>query len=98
MKKYLRLFPYIFYGLLGVFLFIYLSNINYSSLCAIQIDTNFILFALIIGLISRFWLAIIWLAMLARLGAKRIHHNYPVFFMFLQNPGWVATFPERRPG
>lgn len=91
MKKYIKIFPYVFYALLLIFIFIYLGTIDYRRLVNIEFDWLFISFSILFALIARFWQVIVWFAILIGLGAKDILNNWnKLLFVFAKS--WLGRY------
>lgn len=76
MNKLLKAFPYIFYTLFVMFIIIYIKNIDYSKLASVRLDWAVLFISAMLALTARYWQVIIWLAILAGLGAKDLIKNH----------------------
>ncbi|MGE5327866.1 MAG: lysylphosphatidylglycerol synthase domain-containing protein [Thiobacillus sp.] len=85
-----KIIPTLFYGLLLIFLFIYLRSINYSKLSSIQINWYYIILATVFGIWFRYWGAFIWLKLLRGLGAKNITFNPQLVYVYAKS--WMGRY------
>jgi hypothetical protein len=75
-KRALRwLFPTVFYGALVAFLFLYLRTLDFESLVRIHFEWIFLAVAVVLGLCNRYWMVVIWLTILRKLGAASFRRD-----------------------
>lgn len=83
--------PVVFYGLLVVFLGIYLKSIDYSKFQDAHFIWWYVGIASIVGLFSRFWQIFIWLVLLKSLGAKDLHkHTRQLIYVYAKS--WMGRY------
>ena len=85
-----KVFPLIFYGLLFVFLVIYLQSIDYSVFKDIALNWWFLLIAFAFGLFFRYWTAYIWVVLLRSLGAKEVRLNRDLLYVYAKS--WLGRY------
>lgn len=69
LKKYL---PAIFYGLVIVFLVVYLKSIDFSKFRNAHFVWSYLFLASVLGLAARYWAIFVWFVILKNLGAKNL--------------------------
>jgi uncharacterized membrane protein YbhN (UPF0104 family) len=67
-----KLIPVIFYGLLLLFLALYLKSIDFSKFHEAHFAWSYVVIASVIGLATRYWQIFIWLTLLKGLGAQNL--------------------------
>lgn len=72
-QKLLRAIPLIFYSVLIVFLYLYLSRIDFSQFGQAEFVWGYILLASLLGLSTRLWQSLVWLVILNSLGANGLY-------------------------
>ena len=85
-----RLVPIIFYGLLAVFLVIYLQHIDYDKFANIRIHWYYLAIATGIGLAFRFWGAYVWISLLRLLGAHNAFYNPAFIYVYAKS--WLGRY------
>ena len=85
-----KVFPLIFYGLLFVFLFIYLQSIDYSVFKDITLNWWFLAIALVFGMFFRYWTAYIWVVLLRSLGASEVRLNRDLLYVYAKS--WLGRY------
>ncbi|HEY5695845.1 MAG TPA: lysylphosphatidylglycerol synthase domain-containing protein [Candidatus Saccharimonadales bacterium] len=86
-----KIAPAVFYGLLAIFLVVYLTKINYSQFATIHWNLQFIVLATLFGLAMRFWQVLIWINLLFNLGAKRLKENISQL-TFVYAKSWLGRY------
>jgi uncharacterized membrane protein YbhN (UPF0104 family) len=86
-----RAIPILFYGLLLVFLVLYLRSIDFSKFKDAQFVWVYIGIASVIGLVSRFWQIFIWLVLLDGLGAKGLRGNIRQL-IYVYAKSWLGRY------
>lgn len=74
-KLALKAIPYIFYALLIIFLFLYITHIDFSKFRSATFAWHFVIIASLFGLASRFWQIFIWFNLLRNLGATGLRKS-----------------------
>lgn len=86
-----KLFPYFFYGLLGIFLFFYLRSIDYGQFKNAEYAWQFMLVSGILALSARFWQVYIWFTLLKGLGAKDLKSSR-VQLIYVYAKSWLGRY------
>lgn len=89
-KTAFKLIPWVFYGLLLVFLVLYLRSIDYSKLADISISWPFVLIATAFALAFRYWGAYIWVVLLRSLGAANVRLNRALVYIYAKS--WLGRY------
>lgn len=89
-KTAFKLIPWAFYGLLLVFLVLYLRSIDYSKLADISISWPFVLIATAFALAFRYWGAFIWVVLLRSLGAATVRLNRTLVYIYAKS--WLGRY------
>lgn len=89
-KTAFKLIPWVFYGLLLVFLVLYLRSIDYSKLADISISWPFVLIATAFALAFRYWGAYIWVVLLRSLGAANVRLNRTLIYIYAKS--WLGRY------
>lgn len=89
-KTAFKLIPWVFYGLLLVFLVLYLRSIDYSKLADISISWPFVLIATAFALAFRYWGAYIWVVLLRSLGAATVRLNRTLVYIYAKS--WLGRY------
>lgn len=85
-----KVFPFLFYGLLFVFLAIYLQSIDYSVFKDVQLNWWFLVIAFIFAMFFRYWTAYIWVVLLRNLGAKSIRLTRDLLYVYAKS--WLGRY------
>lgn len=85
-----KVFPFIFYGLLFVFLAIYLQSIDYSVFKDIEVNWWYLVIAFVFGLFFRYWSAYIWVVLLKNLGAKNVRLSRDLLYVYAKS--WLGRY------
>lgn len=86
----IKIFPVIFYGLLFVFLVIYLQSIDYSVFRDIELHWWYLVVAFMFGLFFRYWSAYIWVVLLKNLGAKGVRLGRDLLYVYAKS--WLGRY------
>ena len=89
-KTAFKLIPWVFYGLLLVFLVLYLRSIDYSKLADISISWPYVLIATAFALAFRYWGAFIWVVLLHSLGAATVRLNRTLVYIYAKS--WLGRY------
>lgn len=89
-KTAFKLIPWVFYGLLLVFLVLYLRSIDYSKLTDISISWPYVLIATAFALAFRYWGAYIWVVLLRSLGAATVRLNRTLVYIYAKS--WLGRY------
>ena len=99
--KYLKshsgtIFAVSFYGLLAIFLFLYIDRLDFSQIEAININWYYILAATVFGIFTRYFSAYTWVAILRKLGTANI--SYSVELINVYAKAWLGRYiPGKAP-
>lgn len=86
-----KILPLVFYSLIIVFVYIYISSIDFQKIFSIQINWMFLVAAVFVGLIARYWNALIWLILLSTLGAKDLYiHIKELLYVYAKS--WMGRY------
>jgi len=85
-----KVFPAIFYGLLFVFLFIYLKSIDYSVFKEVEFNWWYLLVSFAFGIFFRYWSAYIWVVLLKNLGAKDVRLSTDLLYIYAKS--WLGRY------
>lgn len=85
-----KIIPLTFYGLLLLFLYLYLRSIDFSQLDNVRIDWRYMSVAVILGLAARYWGAFIWFVILAGLGAKDLKDKTQLVYVYAK--AWMGRY------
>src|SRR5690606_14053307 len=85
-----KLVPIVFYGLLVVFLGLYLQSIDYSRLGEAKFHTGYFVIASILALGFRYWGAYIWTVLLRSLGAKSVRMDLTLTYVYAKS--WLGRY------
>ena len=86
-----KLIAPLFYGLLVLFLVVYVQKLDWSQLNNIHISWIYVVIASILAIIFRYWGSVIWLVILRSLGAKRLRHNLAQLF-YVYGKSWLGRY------
>lgn len=86
----LKIIPFMFYALLFVFLFLYLRSIDFSKLESVTVDWRYMIPAVGLGLVGRYWGAFIWFVILAGLGAKNLTNKTQLVYVYAK--AWMGRY------
>lgn len=90
-KPLLKVFPYIFYGLLIAFLIIYVEKLDWSRLNDIDLGVTLAIIATLLALLSRYWGAFIWIILLRNLGATNLQPQLlPLLYVYAKS--WLGRY------
>jgi uncharacterized membrane protein YbhN (UPF0104 family) len=89
-RKLRHVFPVVFYGLLIIFLVIYLLNLDIETLRTIEIHWLYLVLATFLGLGFRFWGVFIWISILRSLGAKNLTNKAELTFVYAKS--WLGRY------
>ncbi len=91
MKRVVRVgIPIAFYVLLIAFLVFYLSGIEWDRLVGLRFDWFYFLLACVLGLVSRYWGAYIWIVILRSLGAKQAKYRPGLVYIYAKS--WLGRY------
>jgi len=90
MKKILKLFPYLFYTLLIVFLILYVQSIDLDRLQEISLNWWYFALATILALTFRYWGAYIWTVLLRSLGASNVRFSNNLIYVYAKS--WLGRY------
>ena len=82
--------PWVFYGLLLVFLVIYLQSIDLAKLQNVDIAWQYVLIATGLGLGFRYWGAYIWVVLLRSLGATNVRLSRSLVYIYAKS--WLGRY------
>lgn len=85
-----KILPLCFYGLLIVFMTVYLLNIDYSALSRLDIAIGFLVAALCVDLASRYWTVVIWKTILRNLGATQLDDKVGLLYVYAKS--WLGRY------
>ncbi len=85
-----KVFPVLFYGLLFVFLAVYLQSIDYSVFKDVQLNWGFLAVAFTFGLFFRYWSAYIWVVLLRNLGASNVRLSRDLIYIYAKS--WLGRY------
>lgn len=85
-----KVFPILFYGLLFVFLVIYLQSIDYSVFKDIDLNWWYLFIAFVFGMFFRYWTAYIWVVLLRNLGAKNVRLSRELLYVYAKS--WLGRY------
>lgn len=86
-----KIFPLLFYGLLLVFLFLYLRSIDYDQFKTASFTWYYLLFSGCLALSARFWQTFIWLVILSSLGATKLKQSWRQF-LYVYAKSWMGRY------
>jgi hypothetical protein len=86
-----RAIPILFYGLLLVFLVLYLRSIDFSKFKDAQFVWGYVALASVVGIATRYWQILIWFVLLAGLGAKNLRHNTSQL-IYVYAKSWLGRY------
>lgn len=90
-KKWIkRLIPITFYLLLGIFLYFYIINIDFTKLSDVQFSWPYFIIASLLALGFRYWGAFIWTTLLRGLGAKNVHLSRELIYIYAKS--WLGRY------
>lgn len=89
-KRLFRLIPWVFYGLLAIFLILYLQSIDYSKLQDITIHWRYVVIATLLALAFRYWGAYIWTTLLRSLGARDVRLSSTLIYIYAKS--WLGRY------
>lgn len=84
-------FPFLFYGLLTVFLVQYLRSIDFAQFKNAHFVWQYLLISSILSLATRFWQTYIWLALLKGLGATGLKGSWRQF-LYVYAKSWLGRY------
>lgn len=87
----LKLFPVVFYGLLIIFLAIYIQNLDWSKLKAVRVSWPYLGIATVLALGMRHWGAFVWLTLLKSLGAVDLRSRR-VQLLYVYAKSWLGRY------
>lgn len=90
-KTFSKIFPYVFYGLLSVFLILYLRSIDFNQFKNAQFVWEFIIISSVLALATRFWQTYIWLSLLKNLGATGLKESWRQF-LYIYAKSWLGRY------
>lgn len=82
--------PWVFYGLLLVFLVVYLQSIDFSKLHNIAISWQYVAIATGLALAFRYWGAYIWVVLLRSLGATNVRLSRTLVYIYAKS--WLGRY------
>lgn len=85
-----KTFAVVFYGLLAIFLVLYLRSIDYSQLKEIQIAPIYFLVACVLGMMFRYWSAFVWISILRTLGARDVRWGRALLNVYAKS--WMGRY------
>lgn len=81
----------VFYAALLLFLFFYVQSLDWSALSGVTVSWAAVIVATVLGIIARYWGAIIWCVLLVGLGAKNIKSQLPELFAVYAK-SWLGRY------
>lgn len=85
-----KLIPWLFYGLLAVFLYFYIKEIDFAKLQTVRIAWEYIFIGTILSLAFRYWGTFIWFVMLKGLGAGKLHNIGELVYVYAKS--WLGRY------
>lgn len=82
---------WLFYGLIIIFIILYLKNIDFNEIDLTMIHWLPLVIAITLGVMSRYWNAAIWMSLLHSLGAKNIIINLRELF-YVYAKSWMGRY------
>lgn len=89
-RRLAKLIPFAFYGLLIVFLILYIRSIDFAKLSDLQITWIYLAPATLFALAFRYLGAFTWLQILKGLGAKELHHKGGLIYVYAKS--WLGRY------
>lgn len=86
-----KVFPFLFYGLLTIFLVQYLRSIDFAQFKNANFVWQYLLIASVLSLATRFWQTYIWLSLLKGLGATGLRENWRQF-LYVYAKSWLGRY------
>lgn len=83
-------FPFIFYGLLLLFLYFYVRSLDFTKLAEIEMNWWYIALATLFGLAFRYWGTFIWFVLLRGLGATEIKDTVQLIYVYAKS--WLGRY------
>ncbi len=85
-----RLVPFVFYGLLIVFLALYLRSVDFSKLAHLQLSWWYLLLASVLALAKNYLGTFTWFVILKSLGARDIHLQKSLIYVYAK--AWMGRY------
>ncbi|MBM3210406.1 flippase-like domain-containing protein [Candidatus Saccharibacteria bacterium] len=79
-----------FYGLLAIFLVLYLKSIDPQVLAAIRVHPGYFILSCLLGLAFRLWGAHIWVTLLRSLGASSVRLSRELVYIYAKS--WLGRY------
>lgn len=83
--------PYVFYALLIIFLYVYISHIDFARFSTVHFAWQYVIIASVFGLGMRFWQIFIWFTLLRNLGATNLSSSTPQL-MYVYAKSWLGRY------
>lgn len=85
-----RSVPFVFYGLLFVFLAAYLRTVDFEKIIHLHVSWLHIVLATLFGLLTRYLGAFIWLTILRTLGAQNVGMHTQLIYVYAKS--WMGRY------
>jgi uncharacterized membrane protein YbhN (UPF0104 family) len=89
-KLALRVVPWVFYALVGVFAYFYLKGLNWAALAQVQINWWWMVAASVASIAVRYWFAAIWMFLLRSLKANLAGQERELFLVYAKS--WLGRY------
>jgi uncharacterized membrane protein YbhN (UPF0104 family) len=85
-----RLVPIVFYGLLILFLALYLRSLDFSKLASVELNWWYLLLASVLALTNRYVGTFTWFTILRTLGATDLHLHRHLIYVYAK--AWMGRY------
>src|SRR5438045_2740725 len=85
-----RVVPVVFYGMLVLFLALYLRSIDFSKLAHLQINWWYLALASVLGLLKNYMGTFTWFVILRSLGATNLHLQKQLIYIYAK--AWMGRY------